>query len=488
MSDRLPARYLSENDLKRYVPVHVVWEITLACDLKCLHCGSRAGHRRPGELSTEECLAVIDSLAALGTREITLIGGEAYLRKDWTRLIQAIHDHGMYVAIQTGGRNLTPAKMQAAVDAGLDGVGVSLDGLAPLHDAVRNVPGSFDKALDTLRRARQAGLKISVNTQIGAATLPDLPALMDLIIDAGAKHWQIQLTVAMGNAVDHPELLMQPYQLLEVMPLLARLYREGNERGLLMNIGNNIGYYGPYEHMWRGFGDDRVHWTGCAAGQTVLALEADGTVKGCPSLATVGFSGGNVRNMSLHDIWHYSEGIHFGRLRSVDDLWGYCRSCYYNDVCRGGCTWTSHSLLGKPGNNPYCHYRALDLQKKGLRERIVKLEDAGPASFSVGRFDLITERIDTGEAVASVSDSGQVIKLAWVNQGLASPAEGRIPPRLALCRNCLEYIHAVESTCPHCHADVAAAEARHQEDRLRQQALINTLHQLLGLPPEQPRL
>ncbi|MEK1842014.1 MAG: radical SAM protein, partial [Pseudomonas sp.] len=252
MSDTRPARYLSETDLKRYVPVHVVWEITLACDLKCLHCGSRAGHRRPDELNTRECLDVIDSLAALGTREITLIGGEAYLRKDWTQLIQAIHDHGMYCAIQTGGRNLTPAKMQAAVDAGLNGVGVSLDGLAPLHDAVRNVPGSFDKAVDTLRRAKQSGLAVSVNTQIGAATLPDLPELMDLIIGLGATHWQIQLTVAMGNAVDHPELLLQPYQLLEVMPLLARLYREGVDRGLLMNVGNNIGYYGPYEHMWRG--------------------------------------------------------------------------------------------------------------------------------------------------------------------------------------------------------------------------------------------
>lgn len=293
---------------------------------------------------------------------------------------------------------------------------------------MRNVPGSFDKALDTLRRAKQAGLKVSVNTQIGAATLPDLPTLMDLIIEAGASHWQIQLTVAMGNAVDHPELLLQPYQLLDVMPLLARLYREGSERGLLMNVGNNIGYYGPYEHLWRGFGDERVHWSGCAAGQTVLALEADGTVKGCPSLATVGFSGGNVRNMNLHDIWHYSEGIHFGRLRSVDDLWGYCRTCYYNDVCRGGCTWTSHSLLGKPGNNPYCHYRTLELEKQGLRERIVKLEDAGPASFSVGRFDLITERIDSGETVSSVSDSGQVIKLAWVNQGRASPRKAASRP------------------------------------------------------------
>ncbi|MBI6853769.1 GDL motif peptide-associated radical SAM/SPASM maturase [Pseudomonas cichorii] len=481
MLETQPARYLSDTDLKRYVPVHVVWEITLACDLKCLHCGSRAGHRRPDELNTQECLDVIDSLAALGTREITLIGGEAYLRKDWTRLIEAIHGHGMYCAIQTGGRNLTPTKMQAAIDAGLNGVGVSIDGLAPLHDAVRNVPGSFDKAVDTLRRAKEAGLAVSVNTQIGAATLPDLPAVMDLIIGLGATHWQIQLTVAMGNAVDNPELLLQPYQLLEVMPLLARLYREGVDRGLLMNIGNNVGYYGPYEHMWRGFGDDRVHWSGCSAGQNVLALEADGTVKGCPSLATVGFSGGNVRTMSLHDIWHYSEGIHFGRLRSIDDLWGYCRSCYYNDVCRGGCTWTSHSLLGKPGNNPYCHYRALDLEKKGLRERIVKIEEAACQSFAVGRFDLITEKIETGEKVSSVSDSGQVIKLSWVNQGQKPQAEGRIPPQLSLCRGCQQYIHAHEVSCPHCNADVASVEATHRSNVARQQSIMNRLTDLLGI-------
>lgn len=244
-------------------------------------------------------------------------------------------------------------------------MGVSLDGLAPLHDKVRNVPGSFDRAVDTLRRARAAGLAISVNTQIGAQTMPDLPALMDTIIELGATHWQIQLTVAMGNAVDNDALLLQPYQLQELMPLLARLYKEGVSRGLLMNVGNNIGYYGPYEHLWRGFGDERVHWNGCAAGQTVIALEADGTVKGCPSLATVGFAGGNVRDLSLEDIWRTSEAIHFGRLRSVDDLWGFCRTCYYADACRGGCTWTSHSLLGKPGNNPYCHYRVLELQKQG---------------------------------------------------------------------------------------------------------------------------
>lgn len=391
-----PARYLRDDDFQRFVPVHVVWEITLACDLKCLHCGSRAGRRRPNELNTEECLEVIESLARLGTREVSLIGGEAYLRKDWIQLIKAIRSHGMYCAIQTGGRNLNPARLAQAVEAGLNGVGVSLDGMQPLHDKVRNVPGSFGKAVDTLKRARVAGLATSVNTQIGAATLPDLPALMDTIIELGATHWQIQLTVAMGNAADNDELLLQPYQLQELMPLLADLYKRGLSHGLLMNVGNNIGYYGPYEHLWRGFGDERVHWTGCSAGQQVIALEADGTVKGCPSLATVGFAGGNVRDLSLEEIWRTSEAIHFGRLRSVDDLWGFCRTCYYADVCRGGCTWTSHSLLGKPGNNPYCHYRVIELQKQGLRERIVKVEEAGKASFAVGRFDLVTEKISDG--------------------------------------------------------------------------------------------
>ena len=77
-------------------------------------------------------------------------------------------------------------------------------------------------------------------------------------------------------------------------------------------------------------------------------------------LPTIGYAGGNVRELGLEEIWNSSSEIHFGRLRSVDDLWGFCRSCYYADVCRGGCTWTSHSLSGHLGNNPYCHYERLN--------------------------------------------------------------------------------------------------------------------------------
>ena len=477
---KTPPRYLTDQDYRRYVPVHVVWEITLACDLKCMHCGSRAGKRRNDELSTQECLDVVDALARLGTREVTLIGGEAYLRKDWTQIIRRCVDNGIYCATQTGGRNFTQQRLDEAIDAGLNGLGVSLDGLEPLHDRLRGVPGSFQAALDTLARARAAGLGISVNTQIGAEIIPQLPELMDIIIAAGAKQWQIQITVAMGNAVDNPELLLQPYRVLELMPVLAQLYQEGAKRGLLMVTGNNIGYFGPYEHIWRGFGDERVHWSGCHAGQTGMALEADGTVKGCPSLATVGFSGGNVRDLTLEQIWNESKEIHFGRLRSVEDLWGFCRTCYYAEAFRGGCTWTSHSLLGKPGNNPYCHYRALELDKQGLRERIVKVRDAAPDSFAVGEFNLITERISDGAIVDSSLSQKQLVQLGRGGEEKWSPREGRIPPTLHLCRACNSYVWPGETECPHCGADIAAALAQYQEDSLRRHEAMENVRALIA--------
>src|SRR4030095_5339560 len=104
----------------------------------------------------------------LGTREVTLIGGEAYLRPDWIDIIRAVHEHGMYCAIQTGARNLTDTRLAAAVEAGLQGLGVSIDGLPELHDRIRGVTGSYDQAIDALRRAKAAGLRVSVNTVIGA--------------------------------------------------------------------------------------------------------------------------------------------------------------------------------------------------------------------------------------------------------------------------------------------------------------------------------
>lgn len=493
-----PARYVSLSDREALTPVHAVWEITLACDLKCQHCGSRAGKRRPEELSTAECLDLVRQLARMGTREVTLIGGEAYLRRDWLDIIREIRAQGMACAMQSGGLHLNEERIRLAVEAGLQAAGVSIDGLAEVHDRLRGVKGSFDAAFKALRLFSEYGITGSVNTQITSLVIPQLRELMHLFIDAGARNWQIQLTVAMGRAADHPELLLQPYELLELMPLLAELFQEGVDRGLLIQPGNNIGYFGPYEALWRGSGEDRIHWTGCNAGQNTIGIEADGTIKGCPSLPTSPYAGGNIRDLNLSDIWWKTDPLAFARERTTDDLWGFCQSCYYADVCRAGCTWTTHVLFGRAGNNPYCHHRALELSRQGLRERIMQVEEAPGLPFDHGRYALILENADghtvgfaTGSheqdapAPAHLLQSATPLKSQTLVQisstrkrtAAAPPpqlstkpkkrARRGSPTELILCRACNRHVVRRTKICPHCQSDVAA-EARAYNKKLRE--------------------
>jgi radical SAM protein with 4Fe4S-binding SPASM domain len=409
---------------------------------------------------------------------LTVIGGEAYLRSDWLRIIAAARSHGMFVGMQTGARALTERRLAAAAEAGLQGIGVSLDGLAELHDELRGVPGSFAHGILTLTRARELGLHTSVNTQIGPRTSGDLPRLLELIADAGVGQWQLQLTVAMGNAVDNPQLILQPFELLELMPLLAGLYSDARARGVLLIPGNNIGYFGPYESLWRMSVDDRPHWSGCGAGDTVIGLESDGTVKGCPSLATSVYAGGNIRDLGLENLW--DESRRSGNLRPSRELWGFCKTCYYGDVCGGGCTWTAHSLLGRPGNNPYCHHRVLTLAQQGRRERIVKVEDAGPASFAVGRFALIEEPLDGSGGC----ERDGVSLSEWSSNDLASTsAVGGAGPsalRLRLCHGCEQYVHEYEQNCPFCGGDLAVTDQEYEAASRHRRKLIEDVRDLLG--------
>ena len=114
-------------------PSLAVFEITLACDLGCRHCGSRAGKARPDELSTEECLDLIDQFADLGVAEVALIGGEAYLRDDWCQIIRRVKDRGMSPIMTTGGRNMTLERATQAAEAGLDSASVSIDEIGRAH-------------------------------------------------------------------------------------------------------------------------------------------------------------------------------------------------------------------------------------------------------------------------------------------------------------------------------------------------------------------
>jgi radical SAM protein with 4Fe4S-binding SPASM domain len=371
-------------------PIYAVWEITLQCDLACRHCGSRAGHARTDELSTAECLDLVRQMAELGVMEVTLIGGEAYLRDDWTDIIREIRKFGMSATMTSGGRGITAEKARAGKEAGLESVSISIDGNEATHDRLRGVKGSYQSAFQAMDLMRAAGVKVSTNTQINRLTLPELPELLEALAAHGGHSWQLQLTVPMGRAADEPEVLFQPYEMLELFPLLGDLKKRADELRVRIWPGNNIGYFGPYESVLKG-NMPRGHMASCGAGRSTLGIEADGAIKGCPSLPTEAWTGGNIRDNSLKDIWERSAPLRYTRDRTIEDLWGYCRTCYYADECRAGCTWTSFVFFGRAGNNPYCHHRALEMQRKGVREIVERTEMAPGAPFDHGKFEIREE-------------------------------------------------------------------------------------------------
>jgi radical SAM protein with 4Fe4S-binding SPASM domain len=401
MASKSP-RTITQSDFDNPKPIYAVWEITLRCDHACSHCGSRADTARPDELSTEELLDVADQLKRIGTREVTLIGGEAYLRSDVYKLVRHLTDSGIYVAIQTGGLGMTQRRISKLKDAGLRGIGVSIDGPEDAHDILRDRPGSWKAGMDAIKRATDAGFVVSSNTQINQLTWDRLPETAAFLEEAGVRVWRCQITVPMGRAADRPEWLLQPWQVLDVIDTLAELkigvLERARDRGqelrkaFNITVGNNIGYYGPHEELLRSYpGVSSRVWHGCQAGRFTLGIESDGRIKGCPSLPTAPYIGGNIRDLTLEQLWNDTPELRFVRDRTTEELWGHCKSCYYAEVCRAGCSFTTHCFLGKRGNNPLCYYRASKLKKDGIRERFVQVEQAEGIPYDFGRFEVVEE-------------------------------------------------------------------------------------------------
>ncbi len=373
-------------------PRYVVWELTLRCDHACTHCGSRAGVARETELTTEKALSVVDELAAMGTREVVLIGGEAYLHEGFLEVIAALAAKDISPVMTTGGRAIDLPLATRMREAGLLRCSVSIDGLEPTHDAMRARKGSFRDGLRAMRAIRDAGMVVQANTNFNRLNERDLEALYETFLAEGVKAWQVQLTSPLGRAADRPDMLLQPWELLELLPRIAKVKERGLREGLLLMPGNNLGFFGPEEALLRSpFEGGADHFRGCMAGRYVMGIESDGAVKGCPSLQTSHYVGGTLRERPLASIWSDTKELAFTRARTVEDLWGFCRSCPYAEVCMGGCSFTAHGFFGRTGNNPYCHFRAMEHQRRGLRERLVATDAASGLPFDNGLFELVVE-------------------------------------------------------------------------------------------------
>ena len=371
----------------------ITLETTLRCDQGCLFCGSRAGKQSPTELSTEEIRSLFTQAAEMGVKDFELTGGETYLREDWIELIKMGTELGLTCALITAGRAIDDTKARLAREAGLDRVSVSIDGLRETHDALRRTPNGFDLGLRAIATFRNAGIEVGCNTQVNARNWRELPALAELLVPQGLYAWQIQLMIPMGRAADASDLWLQPYQMLEIIPTIAGVIDRCARDNLKVYAGDNVGYFGPHERVLRRFSSRRGHTFGCWAGLSVVGVDANGNVTGCSALDGADQMAGNIRERALSQIFDEAEVLR--RNVGDGDTWGFCATCYYASVCRGGCSATAVALMGRPGNNPYCHHRALELARGGKRERLSVVGPRVDGPRGHGNFDIVVE--DAGE-------------------------------------------------------------------------------------------
>jgi MoaA/NifB/PqqE/SkfB family radical SAM enzyme len=354
---RLPSSALAAAKAQSpFRPFNCVWELTLACDLRCRHCGSGAGCARQDELSTLEALSLVDQLAELECELITLSGGEPTLREDWDVIGRAIADRGIRVNMVTNGVSMTPALARRAREAGLCNVAVSLDGPEAIHDGLRGA-GNHRRAARGVRALVEEGLSVSIMTTLHRSNLGALAQVRREAMDLGAAMWRLQLGKPMGNLEESDTI--SPADLLQVIPWLAQAKREG---GIHLAVGDSLGYYGPHDRTLRGWGwrGRAERWAGCQAGMQAIGIESDGGVKGCLSMqgwkegGVDRFLEGNVRQRPLADLWFDPERFAYNRQFSPDSLEGECARCSQARLCRGGARCVAAAFTGGLGEDPYC--------------------------------------------------------------------------------------------------------------------------------------
>lgn len=332
-------------------PKFCVWELTLACNAKCIHCGSTAGKARGDELTTAEALELVGELAASGCYSVTLSGGEPLVRRDWPEIAAAIREGGMRLEMITNGLAVE-AQADAVAAAGFFAVTMSVDGTESVHDRLRGTPGGLKRLLRGAASLKERGVRLGACTQVNRLNLPVMDEIHAMLRENGFDGWQIQLTMPMGLASAGDEgICIAPEQLPELEPKILEYQRDPE---FFCQASDNVGYMNRHEPRLRsGTGRDGAFFNGCHAGLSVVGITSDGRVRGCLSLPP-DFDEGSVRERPFGEIWYDPSAFAWNRSPGAKKLGGECAKCPFGKICRAGCTCMAHASTGATGHNPYC--------------------------------------------------------------------------------------------------------------------------------------
>lgn len=339
----------------------VAWELTRSCVLSCCHCRASALQKSyEDELSTEECMKVIDSLCAMGSCIVILTGGEPLLRDDIFKIASYGSSKGLRMVMATCGALLDEKKCTELLKSGIVRISLSIDGAtAESHDKFRGVKGAFNSLMNGLEVARKFGLQFQINTTITKGNVQELPSIYDLAVKLGSVSFHPFLLVPTGRAAELDNQIISAEEYEKVLNWVFDR-QMSNEIPVKPTCAPHYYRIARQRMQATGFLDHHKSrdldslTKGCLGGQGFTFISHTGAVQICGFLD---MEAGNLRKCQydMDHIWRTSSL--FQKIRQVNQYHGKCGYCEYNMVC-GGCRARAFSINGDfLGEEPQCLYQ-----------------------------------------------------------------------------------------------------------------------------------
>lgn len=360
-------------------PFIVIWEVTRACQLKCVHCRADAQLvKDPRELTHEEGINLLDQIYEMNNPMLVFTGGDCMMREDLFELADYAVKKGMRVSmVPSATDNVTKEKMQRAKDVGLSRWGFSLDGPTPeIHDHFRGTPGSFDLTLEKIKFLNELDMPLQINTVISRYNYDHLEEMAKLVGELKAVMWYIFLLVPTGRGqldacispAEHEKVFRWLYELSKTAPYDIKTTAAQHYRRVVLQqkmrekkIENGEIHYEDsittdFASMHDGL---KRAPKGVNDGNGFVFVSHTGDVMPSGLLPIVG---GNVREQPLAEI--YREAKVFKELRQPDHYKGKCGVCEFNKVC-GGSRSRTYGVTGDYlESEPFCVYIPQALRNK----------------------------------------------------------------------------------------------------------------------------
>ena len=339
-------------------PSHPVWEMTAACNLKCIHCHASGGQPASTELTTAEGKRLLDQLAEVTEfRMMAFTGGEPLVRRDLFELLAYSQALGFTNTLATNATLVTDTVAQRLRRHGVVIAAVSLDGVdAATHDRVRGLPGAFEAALRGIRALREVGILLHINITAMEYNMDQMERLMALVdeLEAGILLLYQLIPVGRGREIEDAALDVGSNERL--VRFMAEAQR--NTQAIMEPVANP--QYWPFLLRRAGISSgprlrlaEQV-FHGCSAGRGFVYIKPNGEVWPCPFIEV---SCGNVRHTPFPTIWATSPVLQHLRGRETR-LKGHCGECSYRRLC-GGCRGRAWATTGDYlAEDPACFIHA----------------------------------------------------------------------------------------------------------------------------------